>query len=163
MRSLADVYDQLNAADQPYLEKRAALQKQAEEDHFAGRIMARGFMDELVKLAEKPSAGPLQGPLTRGDALHMKALEESTHPAALPSNMPVKHTEDGTFSRRKAVRMTPDEATKHNLGQMATYGTSFGWERAKDHMRAVNNAKANEKTSDKARAATAKNRLSEIK
>ena len=49
--SLVDIHDQISAHDSA-LEKEAAVefQKLAEEDA-AGRIMARGFMDELQKLA----------------------------------------------------------------------------------------------------------------
>lgn len=55
--SLTDVYNTLSARDQE-LEKEAAieLEKQAEEDA-AGRIMARGFYDELQKLAESANFG----------------------------------------------------------------------------------------------------------
>jgi len=39
-------------------EKTAELQKQAAEEEAAGRITARGFMDELQKLAMRLGAGP---------------------------------------------------------------------------------------------------------
>jgi len=51
MSNLTDVYNQLSAADAVYLEKHAAQVKIAEEEDAAGRIMARGFADELTKLA----------------------------------------------------------------------------------------------------------------
>src|SRR5690606_23968516 len=51
MRSLTEVYEQIQSKD-VILEKQAAeLLKQAEEEDAAGRIMARGFADELAKLA----------------------------------------------------------------------------------------------------------------
>ena len=56
MSNLTDVYNQLSAADAVYLEKHAAQVKIAEEEDAAGRIMARGFADELTKLAA-PAAG----------------------------------------------------------------------------------------------------------
>jgi hypothetical protein len=52
MNNLTDIHNQLSAADQVYLEKRAEQIKIAEEEDAAGRIMARGFADELTKLAE---------------------------------------------------------------------------------------------------------------
>lgn len=50
--SLVDIHNRISSADQQ-LEKQAEaeMQKWAEEDA-AGRIMARGFMDELNKLAQ---------------------------------------------------------------------------------------------------------------
>jgi len=59
MRNLTDIHNQLSAADQVYLEKHAEQIKIAEEEDAAGRIMARGFADELTKLA-----GPAKSPLT---------------------------------------------------------------------------------------------------
>lgn len=52
MKNLTDIHNQLSAADQVYLEKRAEQIKIAEEQDAAGRIMARGFADELTKIAE---------------------------------------------------------------------------------------------------------------
>ncbi|KKK89286.1 hypothetical protein LCGC14_2734630 [marine sediment metagenome] len=51
MRNLVDVHAKLSVADEA-LEKQASVEfeKLAEEDA-AGRIMARGFMDELHRLA----------------------------------------------------------------------------------------------------------------
>jgi hypothetical protein len=51
MDNLTDVYNQFASIDDE-LEKQAfEMVKQAEEEEFAGRIMARGFADELNKLA----------------------------------------------------------------------------------------------------------------
>lgn len=62
MRNLTDIHHQLSAADQVYLEKRAEQIKIAEEEDAAGRIMARGFADELSKLAGDPfDVGPKGG------------------------------------------------------------------------------------------------------
>lgn len=49
--SLTDVYNQISDHDAVYLEKQAEAIKVAEEEDAAGRIMARGFADELHKLA----------------------------------------------------------------------------------------------------------------
>jgi len=51
MENLTDVYQQIAAADAGKLEKQAAVIKVAEEEDAAGRIMARGFADELTKIA----------------------------------------------------------------------------------------------------------------
>jgi len=61
MRNLTDIHNQLSAADQVYLEKHAEQIKIAEEEDAAGRIMARGFADELTKLAE-PAQRPTFSP-----------------------------------------------------------------------------------------------------
>jgi len=51
MNNLTDVYNQIAEADVTMLEKQAAHIKVAEEEDAAGRIMARGFADELTKIA----------------------------------------------------------------------------------------------------------------
>lgn len=64
MQSLQDVYNQIASQDVE-LEKRAGeLLKQAEEEDAAGRITARGFADELAKLAANYTkmAGDFNGP-----------------------------------------------------------------------------------------------------
>ena len=53
MKNLTDIHNQLSAADQVHLEKRAEQIKIAEEEDAAGRIMARGFADELTKIADE--------------------------------------------------------------------------------------------------------------
>jgi hypothetical protein len=54
MNSMTEIYEQLSAKDAVLLEKQAAQMKLAEEEDAAGRIMARGFADELAKLANMP-------------------------------------------------------------------------------------------------------------
>jgi len=61
MRNLTDIHHQLSSADQVYLEKQAEQYKIAEEEDAAGRIMARGFADELQKLASPRSMTYLPG------------------------------------------------------------------------------------------------------
>lgn len=52
MDSLTELYNQVIVPKDAELEKQAAeMIKQAEEEDAAGRIMARGFADELNKLA----------------------------------------------------------------------------------------------------------------
>jgi hypothetical protein len=56
MKTLTDLYNNAIVPMDQELEKQAAeLWKQAEEEDAAGRIMARGFADELNKLAEGPA------------------------------------------------------------------------------------------------------------
>lgn len=57
MSSLVDVYNNLAEADAEILEKQAAEIKLAEEEDAAGRIMARGFADELEKIAQGQATG----------------------------------------------------------------------------------------------------------
>jgi hypothetical protein len=56
MQSLTEVYDQIASKDADLEKQAAELLKLAEEEDAAGRIMARGFADELAKLA-----GPYDG------------------------------------------------------------------------------------------------------
>lgn len=57
MKSLSEVYENISARDQEILEKQAAEKLAALEEEAAGRIMARGFMDELNKLAQDAFGG----------------------------------------------------------------------------------------------------------
>lgn len=52
MNSLSEVYGAMTEKDQELLEKQAAMKIAADEEDAAGRIMARGFADELHKLAD---------------------------------------------------------------------------------------------------------------
>lgn len=64
MDSLTDVYNSLLVPRDEQLAKEASeLQKVAEEEDAAGRIMARGFLSELDKLAAcaKPRHGTGEG------------------------------------------------------------------------------------------------------
>ena len=54
MESLTELYENMLVPQDEELEKQAGeLIKQAEEEDAAGRIMARGFADELNKLASQ--------------------------------------------------------------------------------------------------------------
>jgi len=56
MNTLTDLYNQAIVPMDVELEKQATeLVKQAEEEDAAGRIMARGFADEMNKLAAPPA------------------------------------------------------------------------------------------------------------
>lgn len=64
--SLADMYEKIASYDEEIEEQYEELtdtEKTAAEYDAAGRIMARGFMDELDKLAQMPPTGPTKGVL----------------------------------------------------------------------------------------------------
>nr|MBP9824082.1 hypothetical protein [Thermoanaerobaculia bacterium] len=63
MRSLTEVHQAISSKDAELEKQAAVLIKQAEEEDAAGRIMARGFADELHKLADAVGTGynPLAG------------------------------------------------------------------------------------------------------
>ena len=72
--SLTEVYEQISERDAVYLEKAAEEKLAADEADAAGRIMARGFADELNKLAAGPYdqiagqvAGKLKGKIGASD------------------------------------------------------------------------------------------------
>lgn len=52
MKNLTDVYNQVASHDAELEKQAAQMIKQAEEEDAAGRIMARGFADELNKIAQ---------------------------------------------------------------------------------------------------------------
>lgn len=72
MKSITEVYEQISAKDQVILEKQAAQLKQAEEEDAAGRIMARGFADELSKLAGGPGSTIPETPNNIGSLTNFK-------------------------------------------------------------------------------------------
>jgi hypothetical protein len=53
MQSLTEICDSLNARDAELEKQAAELTKLAQEEEAAGRIMARGFADELNGLIAK--------------------------------------------------------------------------------------------------------------
>lgn len=55
--SLVDVHEKLAAVDAEELEKRANIAAFEENERYAGRIMGRGFLDELTKLANTSQSG----------------------------------------------------------------------------------------------------------
>ena len=68
MNPLTELYNQQIVPLDDELEKEAAVMvKQAEEEEFAGRIMARGFADELNKLAAPSGNVSIGGPAPAGE------------------------------------------------------------------------------------------------
>jgi hypothetical protein len=94
MKYLTDVYNQVASRDADLEKQAAELYKQAEEEAYAGRITARGFADELQKLAAgsshpygvKNPTVPIQSNTkpaqTGGSAVSMRLPESKTPPAA---------------------------------------------------------------------------------
>lgn len=62
MKTLTDVYGKMNESDQVLLEKLAQEKLAEEEEDAAGRIMARGFANELQKIAQDMGGGNFGGP-----------------------------------------------------------------------------------------------------
>ncbi|MHC4644907.1 MAG: hypothetical protein ACYTBJ_05365 [Planctomycetota bacterium] len=60
--SLAALFEQMEFGDQEMAKEAEDQVKLAAEEDAAGRIMARGFMDELNKLAQKSPYAPRQQP-----------------------------------------------------------------------------------------------------
>ena len=77
--SLVDVLEQLESVDEEMEKEASELEKIAAEEDAAGRIMARGFMDELNKLAAglgKPKLIPLTKTVNKAPPLQHTARTE---------------------------------------------------------------------------------------
>lgn len=72
MKSITEIYESLSARDAVLLEKQAAQFKLAEEEDAAGRLMARGFADELSKLANMPGQAVPEAPNDLGAVRNFK-------------------------------------------------------------------------------------------
>jgi hypothetical protein len=72
MKSITEIYESLHAKDAVLLEKQAAAIKVAEEEDAAGRLMARGFADELSKLANMPGQAVPEAPNDLGAVRNFK-------------------------------------------------------------------------------------------
>jgi len=84
MDSLTELYNQQIVPLDHELEKQATeMVKQAEEEEFAGRIMARGFADELNKLAGDPMALKYPGKAPGQGTTNLGSLP-TTRKSALP-------------------------------------------------------------------------------
>lgn len=114
MDSLTNVYETLVDADADEFEKIA-------EEDAAGRIMARGFMDELIKMAENkpvatvkppkppPMPKPAGGRTTRPPVV---PSIPGAKPAATPGGMTIKKIETPE-SRR--IRLQNEKIRKQNI------------------------------------------------
>lgn len=69
MPTLTEIHEKLAAADNVIAAENYELQKEAAEEEAAGRITARGFYDELSKLAAASMGeGPGMAPEPKADA-----------------------------------------------------------------------------------------------
>lgn len=69
MPTLTEIHEKLAAADNVIAAENYELQKEAAEEEAAGRITARGFYDELSKLAASAMGeGPGMAPEPKADA-----------------------------------------------------------------------------------------------
>lgn len=107
MRSLTEVYDHIATKDADLEKQAAVLIKQAEEEDAAGRIMARGFADELNKLAD--AYGNNYNPLASGRGGRQGGAVPKVPPAT-DSNAPGQ-------AIGKKTRMNPVTGAHQNPGQ----------------------------------------------
>jgi len=94
--SLAEMYEKIASMDyeaEEQYEELNDVEKTAQEYDAAGRIMARGFMDELDKLAA--ASGPTPGVM--GMAQQAKAKQVARNPAPARQYTPAK-PKSGTVS-----------------------------------------------------------------
>lgn len=85
MESLTDLYNQQIIPLDEELEKQATeMVKQAEEEEYAGRIMARGFADELNKIAGDPLALKYPGKAPGQGTTNLGSLPTSRKSAVPP-------------------------------------------------------------------------------
>jgi hypothetical protein len=77
--SLANLLNTLEACDHEMNKEAEEMNKLAAEEEAAGRIMARGFMDELHKLAEVPS-GPSSKVMDMAAQAKQKGMDRMPKP-----------------------------------------------------------------------------------
>ena len=81
MNNLTDVLEKLSSVDVVKQARQSEMTKQAEEEDAAGRIMARGFADELQKIAQDSDVKVTEPKVIRGEgetAFHQRALKPKT-------------------------------------------------------------------------------------
>jgi hypothetical protein len=97
--SLVDVLGQLEAVDTEMEKEAEEHEKLAAEEEAAGRIMARGFMDELNKLAQDMQFKP-QKVAPSAAALPKKKVGQAVPPPVKPGSV----VQPGRFAGTKAVQ-----------------------------------------------------------
>jgi hypothetical protein len=105
MRSLTEVYNQLDSKDAELEKQAAEIIKIGEEEDAAGRIMARGFADELHKLADAYGSG--YDPLAAGRAGRKKT----------PKVAPATDTNAPGQAFGSKTKMNPVTGAHQNPGQ----------------------------------------------
>jgi len=138
---LAEVHAELSRADQVLMEKHAVEMEKVAEEDAAGRIMARGFAEELCKLAgAMPNAKPAKKPnpaLGRRAAATMPASGPSVGYAGSPalkrgakkvaevlSTNAREHVAEKNFAGPKESYPIPDETHARNaLSRVSQFGS----------------------------------------
>jgi hypothetical protein len=98
--SLVDVLNYLESSDEEMQKEASEMEKIAAEEEAAGRITARGFMDELNKLAAEMKF--------KGDTVSPGALKPlAKHKPSVPPAIPLKKTLGSTgVSATKPTKIT---------------------------------------------------------
>lgn len=117
MRTLTEVYEKVASQDVELEKQAAELVKQAEEEDAAGRIMARGFADELSKLAESPFALSTPGQTGAGSRYGNTPGRQAQRPPRAPGVAPAGDTNapGQAFNARK-TKMNPVTGASSNPG-----------------------------------------------
>jgi hypothetical protein len=113
MDNLTDVYNQFASIDDELEKQASEMVKQAEEEEFAGRIMARGFADELNKLAQPQQFGSagMRGIQGAGPARGKTPMAEA------PTQMDFSKSEGSKIKARSAApKQTRAQAISHAKG-----------------------------------------------
>lgn len=98
--SLVDVLNQLETADEEMEKEAQEMEKIAAEEEAAGRITARGFMDELNKLAQTMQFKPQKvGP--SATALPSKNVGGAVPPPVKPGSVVQPGRGAGTMQTQK--------------------------------------------------------------
>jgi len=123
MENLTEVYNQFASIDEQLEKQASAMVKQAEEEQFAGRIMARGFADELNKLAQAPQFGSagMQGIQGAGPARGKTPMAEA--PMA-PQQVNFAKNQGSTIKARP--QQTRAQAVSHAKGIANMVGGNLG-------------------------------------
>lgn len=108
--SLVDFLDQLEAADEEMQKEASEYEKLAAEEEAAGRIMARGFMDELDKLAQR-----MPGQSLPPAASHTMKPMPAPKPAKLPE-MKVKQALPGSKIYKQQMALAKKQPKVKSLG-----------------------------------------------
>ena len=118
MDNLTDVYNQFASIDEQLEKQASEMVKQAEEEEFAGRIMARGFADEMNKLAQWGQGGP-QAARVSGQINQPRTNPRGTQMAEAPKQ-PAK-TKTLNFTKNQGSTVTGDRS-RAVAGQAAARG-----------------------------------------
>ena len=99
--SLVDVLAQLEGVDEEIQKEASEQEKIAQEEEAAGRIMARGFMDELNKLAAENNMTFKPDVVTRSKAAPSKSTVTVGKPQLTRAGQPELPNRGGGFPKLK--------------------------------------------------------------